>query len=176
MACILKRAFRNGVIRKSLRPGAKVMPVLQNITQSSQTLEKSTVNVRPCIRHADFIFLSYKNGVLGLGFYYMRPLTPRTIQQPMERERKKWKAIWDFESRLREWCVLGTWGHKESFKGKILTPSPFNFLKFLLIIGTYVYYFEIYEILVCVGLMGLLFKISRMNLRVIDVVYWVGRL
>jgi hypothetical protein len=44
-------------------------------------------------------------------------------------------------------------------------------MKFLLIIGTYVYYFKIYKIWVYVGLMSLLFKIFMMNLRVVDVDY-----
>jgi hypothetical protein len=43
--------------------------------------------------------------------------TPRTTQQRLERERKKLKGIWDFERRLREWSVLGTWGLREKLQG-----------------------------------------------------------
>jgi len=61
---------------------------------------------------------------------------------------------------LREESVLGVWGLRATFKSKILTLSSLNFLKFLLIIGTYVYYFEIYEIWVCVWLMGFVFWVT----------------
>jgi hypothetical protein len=55
-------------------------------------------------------FLSYKKGVLGLGFHYVRPLTPRTTQQPLEREKKKKRNGREdeiFEKRLKEGSVLG---------------------------------------------------------------------
>jgi len=61
-------------------------------------------------------FLSYKKGVLGLGFHYVRPLTPRTTQQPLEREKKKKRN-----------------GREDE---KILILFSLIFLEFLLIIGS----------------------------------------
>jgi hypothetical protein len=55
-----------------------------------------------------------------------------------------------FERITREWSVLGARKLRESLKGKLLTFFFSSFLKFLLIYGTWIYYFEICAIWVCI--------------------------
>jgi len=49
-------------------------------------MERSSKAWRTFIRHENINFFSYKNGVLGLGFNYMRPPTLRKTQLPLEGE------------------------------------------------------------------------------------------
>jgi hypothetical protein len=80
---------------------------------------------------------------------HTRPNNPRR-----EKERNG-RKVERFERGRREGSVLGARGLRASFKGKILTLFSLSFLKFQMIYGTWIYYFEIYVVCVGIWLMGL---------------------